>query len=193
MQKYKQVNVVHPEDVGVPRKIMSEPPQENNPSPAFRGSIWPIVIIALVVLALAVCILPWPTHIQLTLYGAEMNADGSIIQTGEIVIDAWLYNYLFRRDEFHVKELQLPDHDTGINIQEIDTFFQHFESADFYQARFAWWRPAENSEWINQGVIHFSDDQHNWAVKLNNRIFIGSTQEHADYIKIMSDLVLGID
>ena len=61
MLKYKQVNVVHPEDVGVPRKLMSDPPQDNNPSPAFRGSTWPIVIIIvpalMAVLALAVCLL----------------------------------------------------------------------------------------------------------------------------------------
>lgn len=60
MLKYKQVNIVHPEDVGVPRKVMSDPPREETPTPAFRGSIWPIVIIvpaALALVALVVSVL----------------------------------------------------------------------------------------------------------------------------------------
>lgn len=57
MQKYKQINVSHPEDVGPHRKIMSDPPQEKEPSAAFRGSVWPIVAVVLVILAVVVSLL----------------------------------------------------------------------------------------------------------------------------------------
>ena len=66
MIKYKQVNVVHPEDVGVPRKLMSDTPREENFPKAFQKSKLPIIIIALLVLALIICFIPWPKSVDLT-------------------------------------------------------------------------------------------------------------------------------
>lgn len=95
MQKYKQVNVVHPEDVGVPRKIMSDPPEEQHPSPAFKGSIWPIVIV--IVMSCIVVgafimhdLFNEATHqtqnYLLRLPGVKISKDGVVQDEGEILI-----------------------------------------------------------------------------------------------------------
>lgn len=115
MQKYKQVNVVHPEDVGVPKGIMSDSPQESAPSPAFRGSIWPLVIIALIILALALYFVPWPERMELSMDGAKVDKQGNVITEGEIVVEGWQYHYLFQSDKFRLTKIELP----GVEVKSI--------------------------------------------------------------------------
>ena len=64
-----------------------------------------LITCAIVVCALliaAVCLLPWRTRVNVTMYGAEVNKDGEILNTVEFTVSGWKLNYLFRDDDLRL-------------------------------------------------------------------------------------------
>lgn len=61
------------------------------------GRIWTITLIA-VIIALAVCLLPWPSRVNVTLPGVKASADGSVETDVTVRVEGWQLKYLFRQD-----------------------------------------------------------------------------------------------
>lgn len=184
MLKYKQVNVVHPEDVGVPRKLMSDPPQDNNPSPAFRGSIWPIAVILLIISILAVCFLPWPERVELCMDGAKVDKQGNVITEGKIVVEGWQYHYLFQSEKFSPTKIELPGVEIGW-FKEVqgDSGFTYWP-VDLMRAI-----AAISIEGTEPGIIQiFTTENYNFLTiypQSGNYSFVGTAEGIPDYVEIL--------
>lgn len=60
------------------------------------------VIIALVLILLAVCLLPWPASIDMKLSGVLIDANGGIEAETDVTVTGWKLNYLFRSDKQYI-------------------------------------------------------------------------------------------
>ncbi len=60
------------------------------------------IVCAAVILAAAVCLLPWPSRVDLTMYAVRVDKDGGEIGETEVVIRGWQWNYLLKRDRLDV-------------------------------------------------------------------------------------------
>ena len=77
-----------------------------------------IAIIAAVLLILAVCVctLPFPTHFEYTFYGAKIDTDGSIAAEGDITLAGTRYSYLLKSPQIQLTSITLP----GFEIVSMD-------------------------------------------------------------------------
>lgn len=198
MPKYKQNNSFQPEDVGASKKLMSDRPVEKDEPDAIRykhhNRLTPRGIVILCALGLVLILLllyfvPWPTHVQLALPGAELAEDGTVIAEGEMVIEGWIYHYLFKSDEFHVGTLRIPNREIGqVTETGIDVLF-YSEHNDFYYTFVDVELPEYTSpDNIYMGTLCFAPDHTSWAFQVTDRIFVGTTSTNANYENIMNTL-----
>lgn len=80
-----------------------------------------VILIAVIVLTLAVCNLPWPTRMDLSMNAAVVTTDGEVLQEGTLKVQGWILDYLFKQDtlqftsvnilgsEVSTEKSQLPD------------------------------------------------------------------------------------
>ena len=61
-----------------------------------------ICAIAAVIAIVLVCLLPWPTRVNVTMDAAKLDADGNKLGTATLCIKGWKLNYLFREDRMDI-------------------------------------------------------------------------------------------
>ncbi len=61
-----------------------------------------IVCVVLAAVILGVCLLPWPTKIDLHMQGAAYKADGTRMQEVDFTVTGWKLNYLFFGERLRV-------------------------------------------------------------------------------------------
>lgn len=154
-----------------------------------------LAVIGILLLALALYYLPWPTHIQCSMPGAEVDLEGNVIASGVMGIEGWVYNYLFQHDEFKLTHLELPNRQVG-QIYDLSYFLgKMYPYSDIYMTN----ARIELSEYTSKNDytahIFLSEDQSCWVTVVTGRIFVGTTTPNADYDEIMDfwdDLINGL-
>lgn len=196
MIKYKQVNVVHPEDVGVPRKLMSDTPREEKSPNVFRKNKLPIIILSLLVFALVISLIPWSRTVDLNFYVAETDMFYNIIAEGQMQLQGKLIYQMFQPQRLEVQNFQLM----GMDLHPIK--MEVFSSTDDYLG-LSWYDPIfhtdDNGE-INITIrsmhmcistsldcanISYQEDQDQFR-----RSFYGSIDPNADIQEIL-DTIFG--
>ena len=80
------------------------------------GRIRTIILIT-VILALAVCLLPWPGRVNVTLPGVRTSVDGSVETDVTVTVEGWYLKYLLRQDQMKASVgIQDAETDTGTSI-----------------------------------------------------------------------------
>ena len=77
------------------------------------------IILVTVIVALAVCLLPWPSRVNVTLPGAEVNSDNTVKKDITLSVEGWYLKYLLQQDQIKASVLihdSETDTDTAINI-----------------------------------------------------------------------------
>ena len=57
-----------------------------------------IALLILIVLAAAVCNLPWPNRVSFRMDAVEVRADGTVIEEGRLEMKGWILDYLYKPD-----------------------------------------------------------------------------------------------
>ena len=69
--------------------------------------LWKAAIGILVLAALCVCLLPWPSRIDMAVPSQKVTEDGTVVEDGQIVLKGWKLDYLLRRDRYKFTELKI--------------------------------------------------------------------------------------
>lgn len=155
-------------------------------------------IVCVVVLAvLAVCFLPFPTRINMTMQSCQVTEDGTVVDEGEIVIKGWKLNYLFRQDTVRFTELKFHELEAYTRSQpaanvsawpsnQDDSSFDYTYNAIFvrgeYQGSYTLsLRLSTDLGWC------YADIESVATLNYSNydKQFVGTTGEIADYQEIM--------
>ena len=193
MLKYKQVNIVHPEDVGVPRKLMSDTPREENSPNVFRKNKLPVIILSLLVLALIISFIPWPRTVDLNFYVVETDMFHNITAEGQMQLKGKLIYQSFKPQRLEVESFQLMSMDSIHPIK-----MEVASSTDDYLL--VWWaNPVfheDNTVEICSMHIYLSNDLDCVTISYRGdqdqfrRSFYGSIDPNADFQEIL-DTVYG--
>ena len=154
-----------------------------------------IVIVAVVFLSVALYFVLWPTQIDLTMNGAEVDLEGNVIGSGEMVIEGWAYNYLFQYDCIKLEHLRLPNRAVGKVYGSESVLLEVDPVPGHYMTYIKIELPEYTSQKDYIADLFFSEDHSLWIIKMNGRIFVGTTGTNADYADIMDtwgDLIDGV-
>lgn len=196
MIKYKQVNVVHPEDVGVPRKLMSDTPREDNSPNVFRKNKLPVIILSLLVLALVISLIPWSRTVDLTFYVAETDMFYNIIAEGQMQLQGKLIYQMFQPQRLEVQNFHLM----GMDMSGESTRPIKMEVVDSKYYLSIWWPNPDfhkdNTEVFRSMDIYLSNDLDCVTIRYHEdwdpfpREFFGSIDPDMD-IQDIQDAVFG--
>lgn len=191
MIKDRISSALPPEDNVTRPKVESTSVHSPSTSSVFCRKKWPLLMITSILVVLMACLLPWPVHIVLTVPGAEVNWDGTVIESGEMVIDAWMYSYLLKPDELQIKTLQVPCQEAPRIVNAELSPLVHTNPKDSCSAVFTTWGSEGKAEWHPaQGKLYFTTDRCSWVVLLDDRVFVGSALEDDDYSAIIAGFPL---
>lgn len=170
---------------GDAQKLLSETPSEPGDVPVMRKKKWPLAVLLLLMLAAAVCILPWGNRVGGTLYGAEVTPDGSIIAEGEFTLEGKLYRYLLREDQFKLRDIHVPNREIN-NLSTHAASVYRDDSGLLYTTLFFLELPEFDSDHnIYTGHLVFPEDGSWFVLEVTGRIFVGSADAKSDYTGIL--------
>lgn len=155
-----------------------------HPNRLTKRGVTILTIIGILLLAFALYYLPWPTHIQYSMPGAEVDLEGNVIDSGVMVIEGWVYNYLFQRDQFKLTHLELPNHQVG-QIYDFSYYLGKMYPYSVYMT-YAWIEFSEDAystDYITH--IFLTEDRSCWCIEVADQIYVGTTVPNADYDEIM--------
>lgn len=70
-------------------------------------------LITLIVVVLIVCLLSWPSRVNVTLPGVQVAGDGTVVSDVTVNIEGWQLKYLFLQDRMNISvTIQDPEKDT---------------------------------------------------------------------------------
>ena len=98
------------------QELISDTPGDPAEVPVMRRKKWPLLVLLLILLAVAICTLPLTTRIKTTLAGAEVTQDGTVIADGTFVLDAKICDHLLKDDLFQLQDLQVPNREINTSI-----------------------------------------------------------------------------
>ena len=150
-------------------------------NPLIPKKIAILAAIAIVLIFLFLYFLAWPTKIEFTAPGAEVDSNGNVITSGTMVIQGWKYNYLFRDDLFRLTRLELPGLDAVSVLRLNYPLYEMYPAPGNYRT-FALIVIGQRDYSTD---IYFSEDQSRWLIVAGERIFAGTTAQNAGYGKIM--------
>lgn len=146
-----------------------------------------IIVVTVLAVAAAVRYLPFPTRVNISLHGAEVTKNGTVLEEGEIVIKGWRLNYLFRTDEFEATEFRILDYDFPMgydnSIVYIDSPVLPYEwiSAIMYY-------PVNGARRMS---IYLSPDEDWCVIEMSTvrdpQYFVGSVEENYDPAAILEN------
>ena len=137
-----------------------------------------IVTIAIFVLvATAVCTLPFPSQIDLKMTGSEVTQDGTAIADCTIRLSGWKHNYLFRKDTIKI--------DVQINNLPDLTFASTHHASLFTDASTQWDYGAwpiylSESNQMDSLSLYLSKDLTWSVIMVDDRLYVVSTDPDAD-------------
>ncbi len=188
MQKYKQVNVVHPEDVGVPRKLMSDlSPNSAEPS-VMEKHKWPLLILAFVIVAAisaavgaAIWSSPQRSPFEINMYGTRMTAEGKILTSGSVILQGERLDY---RSESQVSELECT------KFVLLDTEFNKSNVHFFFNEDWLIGSASKNSNQIIYSLWFEFGPDGDWCVIRQNDLYIVCSQtEDFDPMEIFANSI----
>ena len=145
-----------------------------------------IILVAItIILFILLYAVPLPRQVDLTLSGAEISPDGTVIETGDMVISGKIYNYILQgKREFRLEKLELPNREVG-KINEMTTTIT--DTALGFSYTQGWFElPEYTSDWYTYiASILIASDESYWIVEVTDRIFIGTVSPDADYAAIL--------
>lgn len=167
------------------QELLSETPGEPDDVPVMRMKKWPLAALILLILAAAVCTLPWVSRVGGTLYGAEVTPDGRIIAEGEFVLNGKLRSYLLREDQFKLLDIHVPNREIH-NLSAQAASVYRDDSGLLYTTLFFLELPEFDSDHnIYTGHLVFPEDQSWFVLEVTGRIFVGSTDAMPDWAGIL--------
>ena len=137
-----------------------------------------IVIVAAIaiLLANAVCILPWPTRIDLQMTGVEVSADGAALHDCTVQLQGWKLNYLFRQDTVRLDTFQI-DAPSSLDLQGV--YHATLISIPSNECDYVSWL-SYSEDWIP--VHMYLDKDNEWLVtEVADRHFVAHINAGADY------------
>lgn len=75
----------------------------------FKKATALILFFAMLLVMAFLWLVPIPSRVQVTFHGVELAEDHSAQNTGDIVIDGWKLNYLFKTDKLKFRRFQVLD------------------------------------------------------------------------------------
>ena len=143
-------------------------------NPLIPKKIAILAAIAIVLIFLFLYFLSWPTKIEFTAPGAEVDSNGNVITSGTMVIQGWKYNYLFRDDLFRLTRLELPGLDAVSVLRLNYPLYEMYPAPGNYRT-FALIVIGQRDYSTD---IYFSEDQSRWLIVAGERIFAGTPPRH---------------
>lgn len=134
------------------------------------------IIAAILLLAAAVCTLPFPTKMDITMTGSEVNEDGTAIADRTLHLEGWKFNYLFRNDTV---KLDVQIDPSGLDLAALNHTALYTEA--FPQWDYASWLvylPEMNG--MRALTLYLDKDQAAAVIKVNDRQFVFSADPDAD-------------
>ena len=168
-------------DAESPQELMSPGSSgENAPFPVNKGK--PLILLILLAVILCICLLPWPTRIDLTFPGGQINAEGDLIQEETIHLEGWRYSYLFRQDKIKVS-LDVPELTlSATNWQKTD-FHSYFSDFRYFTQLIY---VTEHSDFELSHVCIANDDS--WClVQIGDYIYFGCADPDMDAQAILTE------
>ena len=144
---------------------------------------------AMMALCLLLSFVPWPTQICMTMSGAELNNEGVIIDEGELFVEAWMYNFLLKNDEFYVTDIQLPGVVVNYVSKSLDSELFCLEHWNIYYTSFV---AAFEGEEAQLGMVYFNANRSSWVITFNGRYFVGSCAGNYDVALALFQSVLHV-
>ncbi len=136
-----------------------------------------ITMAIMLLIATAICTLPFPSRIDLKMTGSEISKDGTLIEDCSIRLSGWKHNYLFRNDTIKV-DVQingLPYLDfSGMYHTKIFTE----TSPEWDYATWAVYLSEQNQ--MDALNLYLAKDQTWSVVTVNDRQFVVSSDPNAD-------------
>lgn len=161
---------------GKPQELLTKTPADPPDAPTMGRKKWPLVVLLLLVLTVAVCTLPWPTNFEYTFFGARVDADGKVTDEGTITVTGTRYTYLFKEAQIRLTGITLP----GSNVAAPDARSPIFTLATPGYERI----PADvyvtESARIEILNCYLSADQQTCVLTIGKRTFAGSTDPDFD-------------
>lgn len=190
MIKYKQINAAHPEDVGVPRKLMSDPPHNFEEETVLRKHKWPLVLLAFLLVAAisaaigaAVWSMPMRTPFSMNMYGVKITAEGKELTTGTVILEGERLDYRSesRVSEFQCSRLHLLD-------TEFDKDLVYLIFQDDWITGFA--QESRDTRYTSYTLLFDFDQDGNWCVIRQNDLYIVcSADENFDPTEILEQSI----
>lgn len=147
--------------------------------------IFIFAVISILLIALALYYLPLPTQVAYTLHGAEVDRDGNVINSGTLVIQGRIYDYLFQTDKFQLTHLELPGYQVGTVYESSYPLFEMTPMQGNYHTYALIELPEYPFVTDHQTNILFSEDHSCWIVAVMGRVFVGTTVRDPNYAQIM--------
>ncbi len=66
-----------------------------------------IALLLLIMLATAICNLPWPSRVDLSMDAVEVRAEGTVIREGELEMKGWILDYLYKPDYIQFTDINI--------------------------------------------------------------------------------------
>lgn len=132
-------------------------------------------LIAFLIVAL-VCLLPWPTRVNVQMTGIEVTSDGTSLHNQTIHVEGWKLNYLFRDDTVKLDIQVSGTNNLELNGQKHMPIFQHSNEFDYA----SWFVYIADINRMDVLSVYLDKDL-NWLVfSVNDRCFVASTNPDAD-------------
>lgn len=81
-----------------------------------------LCLLIIATLLIGVCFVPWPTRINQEMTGAELSADGTVLEECTITVKGWKLSYLFQEDKIKLDTFQMNTPKTlDLHSQECST------------------------------------------------------------------------
>lgn len=139
------------------------------------------IILFLAVAAACICTLPWPTRFEYTFYGAQVDADGTVIETGKIELSGTRYDYLFKNSKVKLDTVTLP----GLEIieQDLETMIYTRPNPEYeYMPCMAY---VPDVDRFVRFALCLSAERDNCILKVGPWYFVGSIQEDFDPVQLL--------
>lgn len=167
---FSQQQFKHPD---APQQLLCESTGIHTAPYSLRPSKLLLILFPVLIIA-AVCLLPWPTRIDLTMPGARITSDGDIVQETSIRLLGWQYDYLFRQDSMCLR-LDISDLDLSASVVRKEAYYPHHNCRWLYQEVYA----AELNGYLIAKIV-IADDNTWCRLQIGEYQYYGSIDPAAD-------------
>lgn len=126
-----------------------------------------ISIVALLIVAALLYFVPWPTRIDQQMTGAELSADGTVLQECTMTVKGWKLNYLFQKDQIKLETFNVDNLEHfNLPSQRYSALHTHI-SEDFLYTTWMW-----GDTFNAQFIVAFLANDSSWLLfRTDGRFF----------------------